>query len=310
MQWPSDLRRRKKTQIHGQSTVPIAQPLEDEEAGETEGDDATGQGEARRGARGVIKKEAETQHREKVPIANKGKMQTRSKKITSETAKDEEYEALIGAFPLRDYPGARDVQAIYRPWGSELRAIVNEMSKMGENPKKFQRELSVVVGCHQPTYMDMEILLKLIVPEGLLRQWKQTAAWPDEAPGSRDELKEHINTLIESVTEMVPLKTDWAKIQACRQRYTKDPLEFLERIRGVHQCHSGLKEEGVPFAHAFLNGLTAKLQNEIKRVCIRWELKEVKELTEYVTHCNSLLKQRSDEADESTLMLSQVQGQG
>ena len=77
-------------------TVPIAQPLQDEEADETEGDDATGQGEARRGARGVIKKEAETRRREKVPLANKGKMQTRSKKITSETAKDEEDEALIG----------------------------------------------------------------------------------------------------------------------------------------------------------------------------------------------------------------------
>jgi len=49
--------------------VPIAQPLEDEEVGETEGDDATGQGEARRGARGVIKKEAETRPREKVPLA-------------------------------------------------------------------------------------------------------------------------------------------------------------------------------------------------------------------------------------------------
>ena len=96
----------------------------------------------------------------------------------------------------------------------------------------------------------MEILLKLMVPEGLLRQWKQTAAWPDEAPGSRDELKEHINTLIESVTELGPLKTDWARIQACRQRSAEDPLEFLERIRGVYQCHSGLKEEGVPFAHA------------------------------------------------------------
>ena len=133
MQWPSDLRRRKKAQIWPECTVPIAQPLEDEEAGETEGDDATGQEEARQGARGVIKKErkeAETQRREKVPLANKGRMQTRSKRITSETAKDEEDEALVGAFPLRDYPGARDVQAIYRPWGSELRAIVNEMPKI------------------------------------------------------------------------------------------------------------------------------------------------------------------------------------
>ena len=76
-----------------EGTVPIAQPLEDEEADETEG-------EARWGARGVIKKEAETRRREKVPLTDKGKMQTRSKKITSETAKDGEDEALIGAFPL------------------------------------------------------------------------------------------------------------------------------------------------------------------------------------------------------------------
>jgi len=181
---------------------------------------------------------------------------------------------------------------------------------MRENPKKFQRELSVVVECHRPTYMDMDILLKLIVPEGLLQQLKQTAGWPEEAPGSRGELKEHINTLIKSVTEVVALKTDWEKIQACKQRSAEDPLEYLERIRSVYQCHSGLKEEGVPFAHAFLNGLTVKLQNEIKRVCIGWESKEVKDLMEYVTHCNSLIKQRSDEADQATLILSQVQGQG
>ena len=41
-------------------TVPIAQPLEDEEVGETEGDDATGQGEAQRGARRVIKQPLKT----------------------------------------------------------------------------------------------------------------------------------------------------------------------------------------------------------------------------------------------------------
>jgi len=48
--------------------------------------------------------------------------------------------ALVGTFPLRDYPGATGVQAIYRPWGSELRAIANEMSKMREDQQKFQRD--------------------------------------------------------------------------------------------------------------------------------------------------------------------------
>ena len=139
---------------------------------------------------------------------------------------------------------------------------------------------------------------------------KQVAAWPDEAPGNREELKEHIDTLIDAVTEVVTLKTDWAKIQTCRQRAAEDPLEFLERFRGVYQTYSGLKEEGVPFANVYINGLTAKLQNEIKRICIGWELKEVKDLMEYVSHCNSLIKQRSDEENESTLMLTQVQGQG
>ena len=64
------------------SIAPMVQPREDEEAG-AEGDDATGQEEARRGARGVIKeetKEAETQRREKVPLADKVGVQTRSKR--------------------------------------------------------------------------------------------------------------------------------------------------------------------------------------------------------------------------------------
>ena len=47
------------------------------------------------------------------------------------------------------------------------------MPKVREDPQKFRRELRVIVECHQPTYVDMNILLKLIVPEGLLRQLKQ-----------------------------------------------------------------------------------------------------------------------------------------
>ena len=285
-------------------TVPIAQPLQDEEADETEGDDATGQGEARWGARGVIKKEAETQPREKVPLGDKVGVQTRSRKVTLETAKEENEEALIGAFTLRDYPETRDVQAIYRPWGSELRTIANDMPKVREDPKKIQRELHVIVECHRPSYMDMNILLKLIVPEGLLRQLKQIAGWPSEAPGNRDELIEHINKLIESVTEVAPLKTDWGKIQVCKQRSAEDPLDYLEWLRSMYQRHSELKdEEGVPFAHAFMNGLAVKLQNEIKRVCIGWESKD---LMPYVTHCSSLIERRYDETGEAKLMLTQV----
>ena len=56
-----------------ESIAPMAQPFEDEEASDEE-DDATGQEEARRGTRGVINKEtkeAETQRREKVPLADK-----------------------------------------------------------------------------------------------------------------------------------------------------------------------------------------------------------------------------------------------
>ena len=52
------------------------------------------------------------------------------------------------------------------------------MPKVREDPQKFQRELRVIVECHQPTYVDMNILLKLVVLEGLLRQLKQVAGWP------------------------------------------------------------------------------------------------------------------------------------
>ena len=108
------------------------------------------------------------------------------------------------------------------------------------------------------------------------------------------------------MTEVAPLKTDWGKIQACKQRSSEDPLDYRERLRSVYQRHSGLKdEEGVPFSHAFISGLAAILQNAVKRVCIGWESKDVKELMPYITHCSSLIEQRYTET-EAKLMPTQV----
>ena len=165
----------------------MAPPLEDEEPG-AEGEDGKGQEVHQRGATGGVQKEditesverkpAATQRQERAPLGDRVRVQTRSRKATVEAAREYDEEAPIGTFPLRDYPGAGGVQAIYRPWGSELRAIANEMPKVREDPQKFQRELRVIVECHQPTYVDMNILLKLVVLEGLLRQLKQVAGWP------------------------------------------------------------------------------------------------------------------------------------
>ena len=102
------------------------------------------------------------------------------------------------------------------------------MPKMHGDPQRFQRELRVIVEYHNPTYVDVNALLRLIVPEGLLRQLKQTAKWPEEAPLDRDVLKDHIDHLIEAVAEVPPLKTDWGKIQACKQRVSEDPLDYLD----------------------------------------------------------------------------------
>ena len=77
---------------------------------------------------------------------------------------------------------------------------------MREDPQKFQRESQVIVECHKPTYVDINVLLKLIVPEGLLRQLKQVAGWPDMAPTTPNELAERIHKLIETVTEVACLK--------------------------------------------------------------------------------------------------------
>ena len=129
-------------------------------------------------------------------------------------------------------------------------------------------------------------------------------------PRTRDKLQEHVNKLIDTVTEVAPLKTDWGTIQVCKQCSSEDPLDYLERLRSVYQHHSGLKdEEGVPFAHAFISGLATKLQNEVKQVCIGWESKDVKYLMPDITHCSSLIEQRHTET-EAKLMPTQVNGQG
>jgi len=63
------------------------------------------------------------------------------------------------------------------------------------------------------------------------------------------------------------------------------------------------------FAHAFISGLTAKLQAEVKRICIGWEMKDVKDMLPYINRCNSLIEQCNAEAT-AKLMHAQINGPG
>ena len=83
--------------------------------------------------------------------------------------------------------------------------------------------------------------------------------------------------------EVAPLKTDWGKIQACRQRTGEDPLAYLERLRNVYGRHSGVPDdEGVPFSHSFVNGLATKLQADVKRIFMGWETKNIKDMLPFL----------------------------
>ena len=97
------------------------------------------------------------------------------------------------------------------------------------------------------------------------------------------------------MVEVAPLKTDWGKIQACKERVGENPLDYLERLRNVYECHSGLPDDGVPLSHAFVSGLATKLQAEVKPICVGWETKNVKDLLPFINHCSSLIEQRSAE---------------
>ena len=130
--------------------VPTAPPIEDEVPG-AEGADGTDKGVRLGGATGGAPKaeamDSDDERHAAAPWWGSGpnfgtaRVRTRSQKAKDATRDDEKEMAQIGTYPSRDYPGPGGVQAIYRPWSSELRAIVNEMPKMCEDPQKFQREL-------------------------------------------------------------------------------------------------------------------------------------------------------------------------
>jgi len=79
----------------------------------------------------------------------------------------------------------------------------------------------------------MNVLLRLIVPEGLLQQLKQTAKWPDEAPQGENTLKKSIEDLIKAVVEIAPVKTDWGNIQACKQSGRRTVGQFRPTTKRV-----------------------------------------------------------------------------
>ena len=86
--------------------------------------------------------------------------------------------------------------------GFRIEGYCERDAENARGPAKVPTRLQVIVECHTPTYVDVNVLLKLIVPEGLLRQLKQVAGWPDMAPTTPNELAERINKLIETVTEV------------------------------------------------------------------------------------------------------------
>ena len=86
------------------------------------------------------------------------------RKVLEEKGKDKKTSRYV---PIARLPGAGGVQAIYRPWGTELRAIANDMPKVREDLQKFQRELRLIVECHQPINVDMNILWKLDCARGV-----------------------------------------------------------------------------------------------------------------------------------------------
>ena len=110
---------------------------------------------------------------------------------------------------------------MHRPWSApELREIVSSMPSIRDDPHKFHKASSIIVQCHKRAYIDMNVLLNMIILDGLLLQLKQKAQWPEPETGLQmvsEALQAVMQRMLALVLEIAPI-IDWGKLQSCKQK--------------------------------------------------------------------------------------------
>ncbi|XP_064415014.1 uncharacterized protein LOC135357202 [Latimeria chalumnae] len=271
-----------------------------------------------------------------VPIINPNQTQQQAKPQTRSMKREVQQSGHSGLvtlstsyahqFPLWEFPG-RDAEGpsiVYVPWSpdaegpsivhvpwspTDLRNLIKDFPSIRDDPLKFQEELKTVISCYNPNWADMNQLLRAILPSEVRQRLFQVGKWPSSPPG-RDDLSTARQKLVDSIPQVCPRKTDWAKINNCRQAKGETPADYLDRLKEVFDRHSGISNaaDRAPeaVAAAFVQGLSQKLQQQLRSIAVGWEAKPLNELVTIANHCAACQEQRKDTA-ETRLMALQLQ---
>ncbi|CAM5134498.1 unnamed protein product [Eretmochelys imbricata] len=214
--------------------------------------------------------------------------------------------------PLRELPGAGgDLVIVHAPWTpGDLRNLVKEFPNVREEPEKFREELRTVIQCYNPSWADVNQLLQVVMPAEVRQRLSRQADWPDADPGIERDLREARDRLLNSIVEVCPKKTDWTKINNCKQNKGEPPADYLDRLTKVFEQHSGIAQPAEnareAVGAAFVQGLLPKVQQQLRTICIGWQTKPLSELVTFANHCTACIEQKK-ESTETKLLALQLQ---
>ncbi|KAG6922228.1 hypothetical protein G0U57_003193 [Chelydra serpentina] len=145
--------------------------------------------------------------------------------IANHTRSQLNQSALLQA-PLRQLPGdGNNLVTVHSPWTpGDFRNLVKEFPNIREDPEKCRDELQTVIQCYNPSWADINQLLRAVIPSEVQQRLLAKAQWPPNDPGQGADLTRARESLVTAVPEICPRKTDWTKINNCKG---ESPADYL-----------------------------------------------------------------------------------
>ncbi|XP_075753886.1 uncharacterized protein LOC142818410 [Pelodiscus sinensis] len=192
--------------------------------------------------------------------------------------------------------------------------MAKDFPSVEEDPVKFKAELALVIRSYDPNWQDLDLLLRVILPDDKRKKILEKAGWPSEPisgdpdlAANKEALTRARNGLLDSILQVFPKLPNWVKISTCKQEENESPGAYLERLTKVFERHSGIENPATTAKQAlgatFVTGLDPAIQTLLKQITIGWETKPLEELLTVADHCRQCIKAKQDK--EPKLMVLQ-----
>nr|XP_006117710.1 uncharacterized protein LOC102449186 isoform X1 [Pelodiscus sinensis]XP_006117711.1 uncharacterized protein LOC102449186 isoform X3 [Pelodiscus sinensis]XP_025037725.1 uncharacterized protein LOC102449186 isoform X2 [Pelodiscus sinensis] len=192
--------------------------------------------------------------------------------------------------------------------------MAKDFPSVEEDPVKFKAELALVIRSYDPNWQDLDLLLRVILPDDKRKKILKKAGWPPgpisgdpDLAANKEALTRARNGLLDSILQVFPKLPNWAKISTCKQEENESPGAYLERLTKVFERHSGIENPAdtakQALGAAFVTGLDPAIQTLLKQITIGWETKPLEELLTVANHCRQCIKAKQDK--EPKLMVLQ-----